>query len=60
MQLICLSDINKSEVINCFDCVVKLLIKPQTLSNFEIMTHEGNEKIEHGYYKIMNSQLSLF
>lgn len=60
VQLICLSDINKSEVINCFDCVIKLLIKPQTLSNFEIMTHEGNEKIEHGYYKIMNGQLSLF
>ena len=60
VQLICLSDINKSEVINCFDCVVKLMIKPQVLSNFEIVTHEGNEKIEHGYYKIMNGQLSLF
>lgn len=60
VQLICLSDINKSEVINCFDCVVKLMIKPQALSNFEIVTHEGNEKIEHGYYKIMNGQLSLF
>ena len=60
VQLICLSDINKSDVINCFDCVIKLVIKTQNLSNFEIMTHEGNEKIEHGYYKIMNGQLSLF
>ena len=60
VQLICLSDINKSDVINCFECVVKLVIKPQNLSNYEIMTHEGNERIEHGYYKIMNGQMSLF
>ena len=60
VQLICLSDINKSDVINCFECVIKLVIKSQNLSNFEIMTHEGNEKIEHGYYKVMNGQMSLF
>ena len=35
-------------------------IKQQALSNFEIMTHEGNERIEHGYYKILNGQMSLF
>jgi|GEM_PF-984387 len=60
VQLICLSDINKSDVINCFECVVKLVIRQQNLSNYEIMTHEGNERIEHGYYKIMNGQMSLF
>lgn len=60
VQLICLSDINKSDVLNCFETVIKLIIKPQSLSNMEIMTHEGNEKIEHGYYKIMNGQMSLF
>ena len=60
VQLICLSDINKSDVISCFDCVIKLKIKMQALSNNEIMTHEGNELIEHGYYKIMNGQLNLF
>ena len=60
VQLICLSDINKSDVVGCFDCVIKLVIKTQSLSNFEIMTHEGNERIEHGYYKIMNGQMSLF
>ena len=60
VQLICLSDINKSDVINCFDCVIKLVIKSQSLSNIEIMTHEGNERIEHGYYKVMNGQMSLF
>lgn len=60
VQLICLSDINKSDVTSCFECVIKLVIKKQNLSNFEIMTHEGNEKIEHGFYKIMNGQMSLF
>ena len=60
VQLICLSDINKSDVTSCFECVIKLVIKQQALSNFEIMTHEGNERIEHGYYKIMNGQMSLF
>ena len=59
VQLICLSDINKSDVINCFECVIKLVIKSQNLSNFEIMTHEGNETIEHGYYKVMNGQMSF-
>ena len=60
VQLICLSDINKSDVTSSFECVIKLVIKQQALSNFEIMTHEGNERIEHGYYKIMNGQMSLF
>ena len=60
VQLICLSDINKSDVVNCFDNVIKLVIKEQKLSNHAIMTHEGNELIEHGYYKVMNGQLSLF
>ena len=60
VQLICLSDINKSDVIGCFDCVIKMVIKKQSLSNFDIMTHEGNELIEHGYYKVMNGQIKLF
>jgi len=60
VQLICFTDINKSDVVSCFECVIKLVIKTQNLSNFEIMTHEGNERIEHGYYKIMNGQMSLF
>ena len=60
VQLICLSDINKSDVVSCFECVIKLSVKAQKLSNYEILTHEGNERIEHGYYKIMNGQMSLF
>jgi len=60
VQLICFSDINKSDVINCFECVIKLVIKKQSLSDQEIMTHEGNDVIEHGFYKITNGQLSLF
>ena len=60
VQLICFSDINKSDVISCFDCVIKLLIRSNNLSNFDIMTHEGNEKVEHGYYKITKGQISIF
>ena len=60
IQMICLSDINKSDVIHCFDNVIKIVVRPQSLSNKEILTHEGNEDIEHGYYKIMNRQMSLF
>ena len=59
VQLICFSDINKSDVISCFECVIKLVIKIQNLSSYEILTHEGNERIEHGYYKLINEQLSL-
>ena len=40
--------------------IIKLVIKKQSLSDQEIMTHEGNDVIEHGYYKITNGQLSLF
>ncbi len=60
VQIICLSDINKSDAINCFENVIKLVIKEQNLSHYGIITHEGNERIEHGYYKIMNGQMSLF
>ena len=60
VQLICLSDINKSDVISCFECAITLVIKIQNLSDHEILTHEGNERIEHGYYKVINGQLSLF
>ena len=60
VQLICLSDINKSDVIKCFANVIKLVVKEQPLSNKSIMTHEGNERIEHGFYKVMYGQMSMF
>ncbi|MEE0266111.1 MAG: hypothetical protein UD936_10845 [Acutalibacteraceae bacterium] len=58
VQLICLSDINKSDVVNCFDIVIKAIVKKQLMSNNELLTHEGNEVIEHGYYRA--EQITLF
>ncbi len=57
VQLICLSDINKSDVIKCFDIVIKAVVKQRPMSNNELLTHEGNEQIEHGFYRA--EQLSL-
>ena len=51
VQMICLSDINKSDVINCFDIVIKAIVKKRPMSNREILTHEGNEQMEHGFYR---------
>lgn len=51
VQMICLSDINKTDVINCFDIVIKAIVKKRPMSNHEILTHEGNEQMEHGFYR---------
>ena len=55
--MICLSDINKTDVINCFDIVIKAIVKKRPMSNREILTHEGNEQMEHGFYRA--EQMSL-
>ena len=57
VQMICLSDINKMDVIKCFDIVIKALVKKRPMSNREILTHEGNEQMEHGFYRAQ--QMSL-
>lgn len=57
VQMICLSDINKTDVINCFDIVIKAIVKKRPMSNREILTHEGNEQMEHGFYRA--EQMSL-
>ena len=57
VQLVCLSDINKSDVIKCFDIVIKAMVKQRPMSSNELLTHEGNEQIEHGFYRA--EQLSL-
>ncbi len=51
VQMICLSDINKSDVINCFDIIIRAIVKKRQMSTGEILTHEGNENIEHGFYR---------
>lgn len=57
VQLICLSHITQMDVLNCFDMVIKAIIKKQILSSNELLTHEGNEEIEHGFYR--TEQMSL-
>lgn len=57
VQMICLSDINKTDVVNCFDINIKAIVKKIAMSNKERLTHEGNETIEHGYYR--SEQISL-
>ena len=57
VQMICLSDINKSDVINCFDIVIKAIVKRIPMGSNELLTHEGNEAIEHGFYR--SEQLTL-
>lgn len=58
VQLICFSDINLSNVTVCFDQMIEVLIKHNEGSRMTIVTHEGNEQIEHGYYKTYG-QMSL-
>lgn len=57
VQMVCLSDINKSDVINCFDIVIKAIVKKMSMSTRELLTHEANEVIDHGFYRM--EQLSL-
>lgn len=57
VQMVCLSDINKSDVINCFDIVIRAMVKKRPMSTRELLTHDGNELIEHGFYR--SGQLSL-
>ena len=58
VQMICLSDISKSDIVSCFDLVIRAVVKQFAFSNKEQLTHEGNEMIEHGYYR--SEQVNLF
>ncbi|MCR5295663.1 MAG: hypothetical protein K6E30_10940 [Lachnospiraceae bacterium] len=58
VQMICLSDISKSDIVSCFDLVIRAIVKRFALSSKEQLTHEGNETIEHGFYRA--EQLDLF
>lgn len=58
VQMICLSDISKSDIVSCFELVIRAVVKRFALSSREQLTHEGNEMIEHGFYK--SEQLDLF
>lgn len=58
VQMICLSDISKSDIVSCFGLVIRAVVKQFALSTKEQLTHEGNEFIEHGFYK--SEQLNMF
>lgn len=58
IQLICLSDITKCDITNCFDLHIKAAVRQNLLSDISILSHEENEKIEHGFYRA--KQIELF
>lgn len=58
VQMICLSDISKSDIVSCFDLVIRAVVKQFALSSKEQLTHDGNESIEHGFYR--SEQMNLF
>ena len=58
VQMICLSDISKSDIVSCFSVVIRAVVKKFALSSREQLTHEGNELIEHGFYR--SEQTTLF
>ena len=58
VQMICLSDIDKTDVRSCFRVVIKAIVKRLALSSKEQLTHDENEMVEHGYYK--SEQIELF
>ena len=57
VQMICLSEIGKSDILSCFDLVIRAVVIKISLSSKEQLTHEGNETIEHGFYR--SEQLKL-
>lgn len=51
VQLICLSDITKCDITSRFNTVIRAVVKEIALSSVSRLTHEGNERIEHGFYR---------
>lgn len=51
VQLICFSHIENNDVLQCFHLVIRAFVKKRLMSSSEILTHEGNEHIEHGFYR---------
>ena len=57
VQLICFSNITKADITSRFDKVIKAIVKPIAASSLEILTHNENEEIQHGFYR---RELTLF
>lgn len=58
-QLICFSNITKCDITSKFDNVIKVRIKRKALSNIEMLSHEGNELIEHGFYRSEQTKMEF-
>ena len=58
VQMICLSNISNSDIVCCFDLVIRAIVKRLNFGQREQLTHEGNEKIEHGFYR--SEQIRFF
>ena len=58
VQMICLSDISKSDIVSCFDLVIRAIVRQLSFGSKEQLTHEGNESIEHGFYR--SEQINLW
>lgn len=52
VQMICLTHIKQSEVVSCFDVVIKAFVKKISMSNKELLVHETDEQMEHGFYRV--------
>lgn len=61
VQLICLSDISKSDVVCCFDVLIRAIVKSSAFSKTEQLVHEQEaerERVEHAH--VREEQTSLF
>ncbi len=58
VQLICLSDLSKTDIFSCFDNTIQAAVRKIKYSSTEMLMHEGNEEIEHGFYR--SEQMNFF
>ncbi len=58
VQMICLSDISKCDVTECFDSVIKATIRSNAFSNLELLEADTAELVERAFFR--SEQVSLF
>lgn len=62
VQMICLSDISKCDVTECFDSVIKAAVKKNSFSQLELLEAEATEQVERAFFlsQQRTEQVSLF
>jgi lysyl-tRNA synthetase class II len=62
VQMICLSDISKCDVTECFDSVIKAAVKKNAFSQLELLDAEETEQVERAFFlsQQRTEQFSLF